>query len=90
MARVKKIELSGPQLLEALQPLLKEQLPPDAKVVASYVRGQTGAGVLIESADYNDIEGGDLVFYAPELEAALVEVVAESGAEPETNKADKK
>lgn len=74
MARVKKIVFASKELLEALQPFLRELLPGDALAITAYNAGPDTFGVLVQSADYQDIEAGDLVFYAPELEAAKVEV----------------
>jgi hypothetical protein len=66
--QVVKIELKGKRLLEALQPLLKDQLPNDAQVEGVWHNPvDNTVGFIVGSKDYGLVEGGDLVLYAPAL-----------------------
>lgn len=68
MARVRKIELDfGFEAKEGeIIPALRKiaDLPKDAAVHAVY-HIQDKVGVLVESAEYGNLEAGDLVYYAP-------------------------
>jgi len=66
--KVRKFEITGDLLLETLRMLGAINVPNDAKFFTGYMYSPTVFGMLVDSAGYDVVEAGDLVFYAKHVE----------------------